>query len=97
MVFEVGLALRLMAVTAVISAWLRFSIVPFLILARAGGLLPILQPFAALYVLILAILGPLLTKESAMIYNLLSKVSRPASTRPTAAHNLALTDEQDPG
>lgn len=33
-------------------------------LALAGGLLQILQPFAALYVLILAILGPLLTKES---------------------------------
>lgn len=42
-------------------------------LALAGSLLPILQPFAALYVLILAILGPLLTKESKTIYKLLSK------------------------
>lgn len=33
-------------------------------LALAGGLLKILQPFAALYVLLLAVLGPLLTKES---------------------------------
>jgi CPA2 family monovalent cation:H+ antiporter-2 len=33
-------------------------------LGKSGGLLDILQPFAALYVLILAILGPLLTKES---------------------------------
>ncbi|ACV63977.1 sodium/hydrogen exchanger [Desulfofarcimen acetoxidans DSM 771] len=43
-------------------------------LAKAGGLLPILQPFAALYVLILAILGPLLTKESKWIYTKLAKV-----------------------
>ena len=44
-------------------------------LAKAGGLLEILQPFAALYVLILAVLGPLLTKESERIYDLLAKVS----------------------
>jgi len=43
-------------------------------LAAAGGLLPVLQPFAALYVLILAILGPLLTKESERIYDLLSRL-----------------------
>ena len=42
-------------------------------LARNGGLLPVLQPFAALYVLILAVLGPLLTKESERIYELLKK------------------------
>jgi K+:H+ antiporter subunit KhtU len=41
--------------------------------ARSGGLLPVLQPFAALYVLILAVLGPLLTKESERIYELLRK------------------------
>lgn len=40
-------------------------------LGKAGGLLAILQPFAALYVLILAILGPLLTKESKRIYTML--------------------------
>ncbi|RKN85159.1 cation:proton antiporter [Paenibacillus ginsengarvi] len=40
-------------------------------LGKAGGLLGILQPFAALYVLILAILGPLLTKESKHVYRLL--------------------------
>lgn len=40
-------------------------------LAKAGGLLSIVQPFAALYVLILAILGPLLTKESKQVYKLL--------------------------
>ncbi len=43
-------------------------------IGKAGGLLAILQPFAALYVLILAILGPLLTKESKMIFKLLNKV-----------------------
>ncbi len=43
-------------------------------LAKAGGLLPVLQPFAALYVLILAVLGPLLTKESERIYDLLARL-----------------------
>ena len=41
-------------------------------LGRAGGLLPLLQPFSALYVLILAILGPLLAKESERIYTVAS-------------------------
>src|SRR5262249_25053393 len=41
-------------------------------LAKAGRLLPDLQPFAALYVLILAVLGPLLTKESERIYDVSS-------------------------
>jgi CPA2 family monovalent cation:H+ antiporter-2 len=43
-------------------------------LAKEGGLSPVLQPFAALYVLILAVLGPLLTKESERIYGLLAKI-----------------------
>lgn len=43
-------------------------------LGLAGGLMSILQPFSALYVLILAILGPLLTKESGKIYKMLNKV-----------------------
>jgi len=46
----------------------EFSII-LATLAKAGGLLTALQPFAALYVLILAILGPLLTKESRWVYN----------------------------
>jgi CPA2 family monovalent cation:H+ antiporter-2 len=41
-------------------------------LAKEGGLSPVIQPFAALYVLILAVLGPLLTKESERIYGLLA-------------------------
>ncbi|MCY8307812.1 K(+)/H(+) antiporter subunit KhtU [Bacillus vallismortis] len=43
-------------------------------LGIAGGLSATLKPFAALYVLILAILGPLLTKKSKRIYRLLNKV-----------------------
>ncbi|GAF25275.1 cation:proton antiporter [Neomoorella thermoacetica] len=43
-------------------------------LAKTGGLLPVLQPFAALYVLLMAILGPLLTKESKWIYNQLAHI-----------------------
>lgn len=43
-------------------------------LGIAGGLSATLKPFAALYVLILAILGPLLTKESKWIYRQLNKV-----------------------
>ncbi len=39
-------------------------------LAKNGGLLDIIQPFSALYVLILAVLGPVLTRESERICNL---------------------------
>src|SRR5690606_1391083 len=34
----------------------------------AASLMPVLKPFSALYVLILAILGPLLAKESKHLY-----------------------------
>lgn len=37
-------------------------------LGLAGGLSAMLKPFSALYVLILAILGPLLAKESKRVY-----------------------------
>lgn len=40
-------------------------------LAAAGGLMQVVQPFAALYVLILAILGPLLTRQSHAISRVL--------------------------
>lgn len=43
-------------------------------LGVAAGLSPILTPFTALYVLILAILGPLLAKESKRIYRWLNKM-----------------------
>lgn len=57
-------------------------------LAKAGGLLPIIQPFAALYVLILAILGPILTKESERIYDL--------SARFFSRNKLPLDEEELP-
>jgi CPA2 family monovalent cation:H+ antiporter-2 len=54
-------------------------------LAKAGSLLPLLQPFAALYVLILAILGPLLTKGSDQVYagvaKLLPRSRHPAESK----------------
>ncbi|WP_019424921.1 cation:proton antiporter [Paenibacillus sp. OSY-SE] len=42
-------------------------------IGKAGGLLPVVQSFAVMYVLILAILGPLMTKESKTIYNFCHK------------------------
>jgi CPA2 family monovalent cation:H+ antiporter-2 len=54
-------------------------------LGKAGGLLPILQPFAALYVLILAILGPFLTKESERIYSLAVMLARKRRQRAVTA------------
>ncbi|MNP56517.1 K(+)/H(+) antiporter YhaU [compost metagenome] len=43
-------------------------------LGISAGLMPLLKPFSALYVLILAILGPLMAKESKHIYNGLNKI-----------------------
>jgi CPA2 family monovalent cation:H+ antiporter-2 len=66
-------------------------------LAKAGGLMPILQPFAALYVLILAILGPLLTKESERIYYLSSALLRKVrklARRPQPADKKPLPSEE---
>ncbi len=45
-------------------------------MAKTGGLLLVVQPFAVLYVLLLAILGPLLTKESRWVYNRLRPLFR---------------------
>jgi len=52
-------------------------------IGKAGDLLPLLQPFAALYVLILAILGPLLTKESKSVFKVLNKVLPLGAAKPT--------------
>lgn len=41
-------------------------------LAKAGGLLPVVQPFAALYVLLMAVCGPLLTRGSDQIFTISS-------------------------
>ena len=51
----------------------EFSII-IAALAQAGGLLGILQPFAALYVLILAGASPLLAKESERIYETVTRI-----------------------
>ena len=59
-------------------------------LALAGGLLPIIQPFAALYVLILAVLGPLLTKESERIFGLGRRIFK----RPNEATHQESTEMQ---
>ncbi len=65
-------------------------------LAQAGSLLGILQPFAALYVLILASASPLLAKESERIYETVMKI---ASWRPKrkikAAEEEAGFEEED--
>jgi len=45
-------------------------------LAQSGGMLPLIQPFAALYVLILATVAPLLAKESDRIYTFFGKFLR---------------------
>jgi monovalent cation:H+ antiporter-2, CPA2 family len=59
-------------------------------LGIAGGLSASLQPFAALYVLILAIIGPLLTKESKRIYEFLNKIfkwNKPTDKRMTGVQS----------
>lgn len=59
----------------------EFSII-IVNLALAGGLMSVLQPFAALYVLILASASPLLAKESERIYGLFAKIfSRRGKTK----------------
>lgn len=45
-------------------------------LAQAGSLAPLLQPFAALYVLLLATLAPILAKESERLYTLVGRLFR---------------------
>ncbi|MDR9854922.1 cation:proton antiporter [Paenibacillus sp. VCA1] len=42
-------------------------------LGKDGGLMDILQPFSAIYVLILAILGPILTKQSPQVFAFLNR------------------------
>jgi len=69
-------------------------------LGRDGGLLAILQPFAALYVLILAILGPLLTMQSRAIYEMFNQVfrwRRPIQEKEDPPRVDAAPDEPGPG
>jgi CPA2 family monovalent cation:H+ antiporter-2 len=60
-------------------------------LAQAGGLLAVIQPFAALYVLILATFAPLLAKESERLYHLFDRVLR-RRRRTTSDELLSETD-----
>jgi monovalent cation:H+ antiporter-2, CPA2 family len=60
----------------------EFSII-IVNLALAGGLMPVLQPFAALYVLILASASPLLAKESERLYGLYIALSERFAGRAT--------------
>jgi CPA2 family monovalent cation:H+ antiporter-2 len=52
-------------------------------LGAAGGLMQVLQPFAALYVLILAILGPLLTRQSHAISRTLFRLAGTRRRQPS--------------
>jgi CPA2 family monovalent cation:H+ antiporter-2 len=54
-------------------------------LGAAGGLMGALQPFAALYVLILAILGPLLTRQSHSVSRVLFRIGGALRRRPRPA------------
>ncbi|HEU4772083.1 MAG TPA: cation:proton antiporter [Candidatus Udaeobacter sp.] len=60
-------------------------------LAQAGGLLGIVQPFSALYVLILASVSPLLAKESERVYDIVMKLVR---WRPKRKRRVAETAEE---
>jgi monovalent cation:H+ antiporter-2, CPA2 family len=65
-------------------------------LAQAGGLLPLIQPFAALYVLILAMFAPLMAKESERIYSLINKLLNRRSSlalSPVGAGEVARDEE----
>jgi CPA2 family monovalent cation:H+ antiporter-2 len=55
-------------------------------LGQAGGLSPRLQPFAALYVLTLAVVGPLLAKRADRIRSLLDAVVPAPGSSPRPAH-----------
>jgi monovalent cation:H+ antiporter-2, CPA2 family len=69
-------------------------------LGRDGGLLAILQPFAALYVLILAILGPLLTMRSRTVYEALNTLFRwrkPTEVKEGPPRVGEALDEREPG
>jgi CPA2 family monovalent cation:H+ antiporter-2 len=69
-------------------------------LGRDGGLLAILQPFAALYVLLLAIMGPLLTMQSRAVYEALNTLFRwrkPTEVKESPPRIDEALDEQEPG
>ncbi|HEY5885569.1 MAG TPA: cation:proton antiporter, partial [Pyrinomonadaceae bacterium] len=72
----------------------EFSII-IVNLAIAGGLMSVLQPFAALYVLILASASPLLAKESERIHDLFVRLFRSVRRKKKVAAEVE--DEGDEG
>lgn len=53
-------------------------------LGISAGLMPLLKPFSALYVLVLAIVGPLLAKESKSVYGGLNRIFKWSSAKEKA-------------
>jgi CPA2 family monovalent cation:H+ antiporter-2 len=78
----------------------EFSIV-LASLAQSGGLLAIIQPFTAVYVLALSILGPILTKNSGVVYNAVewamnfskSRLSKKEATNTSSSPNPGPAEE----
>lgn len=64
-------------------------------LGITAGLMPLLKPFSALYVLILAILGPILAKESKYIYAGLNKVFKWSNTQEKVKEKSKLEQDKD--
>lgn len=68
-------------------------------LATSAGLLTVIQPFAALYVLVLSILGPILARESDSIYQALYRfvtfVNTRGGRRPQPAAEVDSPDSDD--
>jgi CPA2 family monovalent cation:H+ antiporter-2 len=72
----------------------EFSII-IVNLAIAGALMPILQPFAALYVLILAGVSPLLAKETDRVYDLYTRLAKRFERKQVDTENEPGRDESD--
>ena len=72
----------------------EFSII-IVNLALAGALMPVLQPFAALYVLILAGASPLLAKETDRVYGLYTSLAKRFEKKPDDAETEPGRDESD--
>ena len=74
----------------------EFSII-IVNLALAGALMPILQPFAALYVLILASASPLLAKESERIYGFYTALAKRFERKEEPAEEIEASDDINAG
>jgi CPA2 family monovalent cation:H+ antiporter-2 len=74
----------------------EFSIV-MASLAQSGGLLALIQPFTAVYVLALSILGPIMTKNSDAVYRVLDRTVRLPGFRLTKKGVLKTSANPGPG